>query len=248
MKKVLLAAAMGCALPLSAQADFLGFVVGGYQWQQNYEGNINTEGTGLEVDLENDLGFDKEDGLSYYVAFEHPVPFLPNIMVSHTELEVEESSTLNREITFDGVTYAVDTDVDSTGDLSHNDITLYYELVDILWVDFDLGITGRVFDGGFDIRSATESANEDLDGVVPMAYGALKVEVPTTGLYAGVKANFLSVGDFTFVDYLASVGWESDLGLGIEAGLRSMDMDFEDDEDEADLTVDGGYIGVFYHF
>ena len=249
MKKLLMSAAVCCALPMSAHADFLGFVVGGYQWQQNYEGNINTEGlANLDVDLENDLGFDEEDGTSYYIAFEHPIPFIPNIMLSHTELEVEETSTLSRNIRFDGVDYAVDTDIDSTGDLSHNDITLYYELIDFLWVDFDLGVTGRVFDGGFEVSSVDESASEELDGVIPMAYAALKVEVPTTGLYAGVKANFLSIGDFTFMDYVASVGYESPIGLGIEAGLRSMDLDFEDDNDEADLTVDGGFVGVFYHF
>ena len=66
----------------------------------------------------------------------------------------------------------------------------------------------------------------------------------------GAVINEVSYDDSSITDYQAGIGYETDIGLGIEAGLRSFQIDYDDsdDDEEADLTIDGIYAGVFYHF
>lgn len=232
----------------TASADTLGFRVGGYSWTQEYSGDIQTDGLfDTSIDLNDDLGFDDDSGTVLYVALEHPVPLLPNILIQQTEMEIQESTTLSREIVFDGTTYSVSEAIDSDSDLSHTDATLYYEILDN-WVNLDIGLTIRQFDGGISLESATEFEEEELEEVIPMLYLAARFDLPLTGLYVGASANGISAGDATITDVVVNIGYESSFGLGIEAGLRDFAIDYDDDGDEGDVSVDGAYIGAFYHF
>ena len=246
-KAILAAAVLGCALSTTASADVLGFEVGGYVWQQDYEGDIQ-DGSSV-VDLDTDLALDDDNNNVFYIALEHPIPLLPNIRLQQTEIKFDGESTLSRNIDFDGQTFNINADVVSDLDLSHTDATLYYEILDN-WVSLDLGLTVRKFDGSAEIALADGSqvAREVLDDAVPMLYLGAKFELPLTGLYAGANANAISAGDSTITDYQIKLGYETDFGLGIEAGVRRFDLDYEDDDEEADVVIDGSYIGVFYHF
>lgn len=53
-------------LPSLAQADTVGWRIGANSWQQNFEGDVQN-GPSV-IDIEDDLGFDDDDGLSFYVA------------------------------------------------------------------------------------------------------------------------------------------------------------------------------------
>jgi hypothetical protein len=44
------------------------------------------------------------------------------------------------------------------------------------------------------------------------------------------------------------LGWESSIGLGIEVGYRYFDVQYEDSQEEADVTIEGVYAGLFFHF
>ena len=230
----------------SALSDTLGFRVGGYSWQQDYSGEVQTDND-LQIDINDDLGLDDESGNTLFVSLEHPIPVLPNVLIQHTELDVEENNILTREITFSGVTYAVSDEVNSDIDLSHTDATLYYEVLDN-WIHVDFGLTVRQFDGGVNISSSTDASEEEIEEIIPMLYLAARVELPLTGFYVGASANGISAGDATLTDLQVNVGYETDIGLGIEAGFRDFTLDYEDDGDEADISVDGAYIGIFYHF
>ena len=52
------------------------------------------------------------------------------------------------------------------------------------------------------------------------------------------------------VEFNAQVGYESNLGLGLEAGYRSvrMELDAFDDVDSAEIDVSGPYAAINYHF
>lgn len=249
MKKMLAASALVLCLPISSYADTLGFKIGANLWQQNYDGTIQAGTGGTKIDLETDLGFDDDSGANFYVAIEHPIPILPNIRLQHTELDITESNTLQRSITFNDVTYNVSADIKSVSDLSHTDATLYYEVLDN-WASLDLGITVRVFNEGVKITDQTNgnSSSEDLDETLPMLYGAVKFDLPLTGLYVGGDVNWVAISDDSLLDAKINVGYETSFGLGIEAGYRSFDLEIEDDEDKANVTIDGAYAGLFYHF
>ena len=244
MKKIFIASLIGLFLPVAAQADTIGVRIGANGWQQNFSGHAKSGSAGDRIEIEDDLGFDDDYGFQGYIAIEHPVPFLPNVLVQRTVIDDDSNGDLNGK-TFDGVTFPGA--VDTTIDLTHTDTTLYYEVLDN-WFSLDLGLTARFFEQGFKIKDQTQSATLDIDQVVPMVYAAVKFDLPLTGLYVGADGNGTQYDDDTLIDVKANIGWESSVGLGVEAGYRYFDVDYEDSKEEADLTIEGPYAGLFFHF
>ena len=250
MKRVLLATTIATGLttlPTTASADFIGVTVGGYSWQQEYSGSVQSGLT--SIDLEDQLALDDDNGNVVYVAFEHPIPGIPNVRLQHTEMEISETSTLTTNIDFNGTSYTATTTLDTQSDFSHTDLTGYYEILDN-WISVDIGLTMRYVDGDIQLTDVATSStsSESFEAVLPMLYVATKFELPLTGFYLAAEANGTSIGDADLIDYRVSAGYESSLGFGAELGIRSFDLDYEDGSERADFEVEGAYVGVFYHF
>ncbi|MEP5763693.1 MAG: TIGR04219 family outer membrane beta-barrel protein [Halieaceae bacterium] len=231
--------------PALAQADtILGWRAGANAWQQYYEGDVQSGPS--KIDLEDDLGYDDETGYNLYLALEHPVPVLPNIMVQRTKIDADARGDVTGFI-FEGIIYSGE--VRSSLDVSHTDATLYYELLDN-WVNLDLGITGRVFDNGVEITDVSTgiTGSLDIDYVIPLVYAQARIDLPLTGLSLGVEANGISYDDDSLYDVKVNLAYEFAFGLGIEAGYRNFDFDYEDDDEFADVTIDGAYAGVVWDF
>ena len=244
MKKKLLASLICLCLPVAAQADALGVRIGANAWQQNYSGHAKSDVDNDNIDVEDDLGFDDDEGFQGYISIEHSIPAVPNILVQRTVIDADANGNLNGK-TFDGVTFPGA--VKSTIDLTHTDTTLYYEVLDN-WVSLDIGLTARFFEQGLKIKDQTQSATLDIDAVIPLGYAAVKFDLPLTGLYVGADGNGLKYDDNWIYDVKATIGWESSIGLGIEGGYRYFDVQYDDNQDEADLTIEGPYAGLFFHF
>ena len=254
MKKSALIAATVSALTLAGTAtadSLLGVYAGVSSWEQSNSGSIrdlDTGGTqGEEIDFNKDLGLDDEKGNVIYVALEHGIPFLPNLKLQNTEIKTDATNTISRNFNYGGAPFTASDTVTTEADLSHTDLTLYYQVLDN-WVSVDLGLTVRLFDGYVSIKSSTDSAREDFDAPVPLLYAKARADLPLSGAYISANAHALGDGDNMFVDFQATLGYEHTLGAGIEVGFRSLDLDLEDIDDvEVDLTIDGVFIGVFYH-
>jgi outer membrane protein len=246
MKKLLLMSSL-LAISGLTQADTLGLTVGINAWQQSFDGAARSGAQGSSIDLENDLNYGDDMGANLYVSFEHPIPLIPNLRAEFTELNVEENNTLIRNINVNGSDYVTATPFESTTDLSHTDLTAYYELLDN-WISLDVGATVRFFQEGIDL-SALGQANEiEIDYTLPMLYAATKFELPLSGLYVGARANVTNYDDKDVVDYTVNLGYETDLGLGLELGYRSLTIEESSRSQEYDVDVDGAYAGVFFHF
>lgn len=235
----------GAMLPSLAQADAVGWRIGANSWQQNFEGDVQN-GPSV-IDIEDDLGFDDDDGLSFYVALEHPIPGLPNIMLTHTELDANATGDVTGFI-FDGNIYSGQ--VASDVDLTHTDVTLYYEILDN-WVNFDLGLAGRVFENGVEITDVTTGikGSLDIDYVIPMVYAQLRFDLPLSGLSVGAEGNAIGYDDDTLYDAKINLAYTFAFGLGIEGGYRRIDFDYQDNDfEEADVTIDGVYGGLYWDF
>ena len=244
MKKILIVSLIGLFLPATAQADALGVRIGANAWQQNFSGHARSGDTDDKIDVEDDLGYDDDDGFQGYISFEHAAPFFPNILVQRTVIGTDANGNLNGK-TFDGVVFPGD--VKSTIDLTHTDTTLYYEILDN-WVSLDLGITARFFENGLKIEDENDSANLDIDSVIPLGYAAVKFDLPLTGLFVGADGSGLKYDDHWIYDVKATIGWEASIGLGIEGGYRYFDAQYDDGDDELKLTIKGPYAGLFFHF
>lgn len=227
------------------QADALGMRISAYSWQQEADGNVRSDGS--RVDLNNELDIDDERNQTIEFALEHPIPLLPNLRLAHTEMELSGDNVLSSTIQFDGNTYTAGTAVSSDLDLTHTDATLYYELLDN-WISLDAGLTVRYFSGDVELRGAGVKSSESFVSTLPMVYLAARADLPLSGLYVAASGNAIGYSDARLFDYRVNLGYETDIGLGAEVGLRRFDLDFDDDDDEADLTVDGIYAGLFFHF
>lgn len=249
------AAAAMVALSASAfaHADFIGFYVGGGGFNPTFSGTFNsTDPIASEIDTEADLGLDEEMAKYAYLAIEHPIPLIPNVKVARTELRQSGSSTTTRSLSFGGKNYDSDTTIDSTVDLSHTDATIYYEFLDN-WINLDLGITLRKFDGEIKLTgsqgSATQTAEQTLDFPVPLVYGKVRFDLPFTGLYAAVEGNWIGYDGDAFFDANAKLGYETGIGLGVEGGLRTITLNIDDVDDLGiDMDFTGIFVGAFYHF
>jgi outer membrane protein len=233
--------------PITApKADFVGLNIGANHWTPDVSGSFRSNNDS-QIQLQSDLGYSDDTSTSLSLSFEHPVPMLPNVKYQGYDLNASSSNTVSSPITFDGNSYAGT--INSTLDLSHNDIVLYYELLDN-WINIDLGVDLKMFDGKVSISDSTNPASTiTVDETVPMLYLSARFDLPLTGLYVGANIQQLNIGDNSAEDSTLLIGYESKSGLGIEGGIKTFTLDLEDANNlNTNLEYDGIYLNGYYHF
>ena len=236
------------AVPLSGQADTIfGIYAGAGTWKQDYSGDIRSGLT--TVDIENDLALDDESNNIMYIAVEHPLPFLPNIRAQHMTMDVDGNNVLSRTIEFNGETFTVADAVSTTVDLTQTDAVLYYEVLDNV-VSLDIGLAISLMEGEITVASTLERAEADFDEVIPMAYAKVRADLPFTGFWVAAEGQGISYSGNSIIEANAHVGYESDVGLGVEVGYRTVQMEIDsfDSVQSAELDVSGPYAAINYHF
>jgi len=235
----------------SSHADtLLGLYVGAQAWNMETSGGFSDDGSNVS------FNFEDEAKPSYYAAFEHPIPLIPNIKVQRTDMDTNGDVTLNSNFTFGGELFSINTDVISDVQLSSTDIILYYELFDNDLISFDVGINAKYIDGELLVIAkddATLSGREEFSGPVPMLYSRLAVGIPLTGFGAFVEGSFLSIDDHTLTDYQAAITYSLMENLAIDVtfqvGYRAFTLELEDlDDIYSDLEFKGAYAGLEVHF
>jgi outer membrane protein len=233
------------ALAPIAQADTVfGIYAGAGQWQGDYEGDIGNPSIGL-----NELGLRESDNNFYFVALEHGVPIIPNIKIQQTNIESRQSAVISQTFTLDEITFVVDSEVASEFDLTHTDAVLYYEVLDN-WLNLDLGLTLRKFDGFATARSGTARETVNLDETIPMIYGRAQFNLPLSGFAVGGALNAINYSDNKITDYNAylSYTFNSALDIGAELGYRSLELRADEDNVKVDATIAGPYASILLHF
>lgn len=248
MKMKGVAAGVVLALASGAQADtILGVYASAGVWDAGISGNFHSEDTGsTDIDAKGDLGLKDENQTVVSIALEHPIPVVPNVLLRRTPLKFEGRS--NTALFFDGK--PIGGNVDTKLDLTHTDATLYYEILDN-WVNLDLGLTARLFDGVVRIHGDTPSSQTgevDLDAPIPMLYAKAQFDLPFSGLKFAVEGNGVGYSGNTLTDFTAKIGYESKFRFGVEGGYRRFGLKLDDIDDfSGDLTIDGPYLAVTLH-
>jgi len=232
------------ATPLLATADIAGLYAGTGVWQSSPTGTLGN----TSISLENTLNFDEENSNYFFIALEHPIPLLPNLRLTRTDLEWAGQGVVSAGTSLDEVVFPSDQAVAADLDLSHTEVTFYYEILDNI-VDLDLGLTARLFDGEASLIGATQQERVELDAVIPMLYGRAGIDLPFTGLSAALSGNWVNVNDVSLTDWSAEVNYDFKIAPTLEAGLsigyRSMLIEIDDqDELQSDAEFDGLFIGL----
>jgi outer membrane protein len=226
-----------------ASADIVGGEVSVSYWNAGYGGDVRDRNSQDLIDLERDLKFDDAGFLEFSASLEHPVPLLPNVRLKHIDLD--ESSTGSISVVFDGVNFAGN--VDTTLDLTHSSVALYYELLDNV-VSLDVGLEAKLFDGQLRIDDGSNVSETKIDDPIPLLYVAADVELPLTGLTVGTELSGISFSGDRILDAKAKIRY----GMGlvfIEGGYRSMSIKVDDVSDiDVDADLSGAYISTGIDF
>ncbi len=229
------------------RADVVGFSIGASYWDPDLSGSFNSSG-GTDVDISDDLGVDATSESSLVINLEHPVPFLPNFKYQAVGLDSTGRKTISSDITFEGETYNAGETVRSSIDLSHDDIVLYYEVLDN-WVNLDIGLDVKRFDGEVSLVGSTTTSSIDVDETIPLLYLSARFDLPFSGFYVGADISTLSSGDNSVEDTTLKLGYESKSGFGLEGGVRTFSLELDDADDlDSDLEYDGAFINGFFSF
>jgi outer membrane protein len=244
-KSLLLVVGLGLSGAAFAETLF-GIYAGAGRWQQDSSGDITANGTPVDVGDDLDLGSSNDNVL--WVAFEHPVPVIPNVRIQQSAADLTGSSVLSRNVVFNGVSFVAQGAVESQVDFKVQDAILYYNLLDGVF-NLDAGLAVRRLEGHAQISSVGQFAEVDFNGTLPMVYARAEWELPF-GFWVGGGGEYIKFRRDSFIDVDAVLGWKSEWGFGVEGGMRYIKLKVDDlgDVDQGSLTVDGPYAALNYRF
>lgn len=246
--KHLLLATLLFFLPYQLYADTLGVYIGAGIWNHDATGTAQENTSATSFDLEKDLYLKEEQEGYFYIAFEHPVPLIPNVKFASTKLSNSGAGATTVTVNIGGESFTAGTNLTTTLVLDSTDLTLYYEILDNV-VELDLGLTARKLDGKFNTSDGTLTANETLDETIPLLYAAVAFNLPVTGLSFKAEGNFVGTSDVNHSDFQVKLGYEFASIFGVEGGYRAQNFDIKNTSNvTANMKFSGIFAGVFLHF
>ena len=237
-------AALSILLAASLQADVIGGEVSlGYL-------NLKPSGTfaykGNSADVEDNFGWGSENSLVFKGYIEHPLPVLPNIRVTYTNLSFSGSGMVSGlkfgDKTFSGA-------IDSKFDADVADATLYYEILDN-WVNLDLGLNAKYIDGSACVKNDVIGRSRgDFTVLLPTLYAKARFDIPMSDISFQAEGDIISYDGNTLYDLTLSARYTFALGLGLEAGIKTIKFKIDDIDDvTADIDFTGGYAAIVWDF
>lgn len=248
MKTKLLSSVLLMAMPLAASADLLSVEVGAGNWTHDPSGSFkyNVGGSGDQIDLASDLGLKEEDDSYLYALFRHPAPLIPNIKIMNSAMS--HAGTGTSTFNFGGTSYS--TSYTTKFSLDHTDITAFWNLWDTAGLTLDLGLTARQLDGKVSVDDGSTLTETNIDGTVPMLYASVALS-PIDSLRISAEMSYLGAGDTAFTDSTAKISYYPTglLGFGIEAGVRKMNLELDNQNGNyANADFSGSFIGLTFKF
>ena len=230
----------------TAQADVLGFSVGINYLNYDMQGQVRSP---IAANGEVNVNFNDNNDVNFFIAFEHPVPFLPNVKLQQLNLQASGLIPVADANFLAGQAVLINGDID----LSHTDLTLYYELLDN-WVNLDVGLSVKYFDGysRFHFQHQGVAVIDDqsqFDEWIPMVYAQAQFDLPFTGFSAAATVEALSFKSNHATDIDVALKYQNNIGLGVDLGYHSLDVDLKNSNSfKSDLKIDGFYLGVNFNF
>jgi outer membrane protein len=237
MKKILIFTALATTLSM---ADFIGGELNIGYYNHTPSGTIQYQGD--TIDVKDTLNWNDEADMFAKVYIEHPLPIIPNIKLGYSDFSHSGAGTISQAFNFGGTTYAANSNVDSAFDLKMYDLTLYYELLDN-WVNVDVGVNVKYVDGLVAVKNdAGVSESTDFQVPIPMLYAKARFDVPTTDLSFQVEGNYVTYDGHTLYDAEAGIRYTLALGVGLEAGYKTMKLKLDDIDD---LSMESDFSGAY---
>ena len=247
MKAVwLFTVALLCA-PASHAETVLGMYAGAGSWLQEYDGEV---ASGISnVDVQDDLALGDDQNNVFYLGVEHPLPVLPNVRLQYTMIEAADRSALTRTLDFNGVIFPDGAGIETLVDMTQGDAVFYYELLDNVF-SLDVGMAARWVEGEMWLVSAGAASRAEFEAWLPLLYGKTRVDLPFTGFWISAAAMGVAYDNERVLDSNAQIGWASPYGAGIEFGYRRYELELGEhgELDRTEVDVSGPYVALNLRF
>lgn len=236
------------AVTTATHAEFMGLEIGIAGWRASPSGWVEDEKRGNvgRADFDRDLHLDRETTGFAWLRLVHPVPLLPNLKLNYTPLKFDGSG--QSSFTFRGESF--NGEVAGKADFDQLDVILFYNVLDNV-VSLDLGLNVKVLDGSVKATDRTLGRSEEVDftAPIPMLYGNLGFNIPTTNLNFGLEGSAIGYSGHRLTDLKAGIRYTFAGVLGLEAGYRALKVKIDDLKDvSADFKAKGPYLGVTARF
>ena len=237
---LLMSGALGglALLSTTAQADMLGVYGTVDYW--NLQGEYNKAPQDTSLRSADSLSLDDKGQAQVSLAFEHPVPLIPNGKIRYTGIDVD---TEEQNLAGDAL-YNID--LDST------DFILYYEILDNI-VSVDVGVAAKQLEGDVTYNRTVGADKVEISEMAPMLYASAGGKLPFTGLSAKAEVLATNYDDTQITDASAEIKYNFVenllIDLGAKVGYRILNIELDDQDGfDTKFDFDGPYIGLEAHF
>lgn len=225
-------------LSTTAQADMLGVYGSVDYW--NLQGEYNKAPQDASLRSADSLSLDDKGQAQVSLAFEHPVPLIPNGKIRYTGIDVD---TEEQNLAGDAL-YNID--LDST------DFILYYEILDNI-VSVDVGVAAKQLEGDVTYNRTVGADKVEISETAPMLYASAGGKLPFTGLSAKAEVLATNYDDTQITDASAEIKYNFVenllIDLGAKVGYRILNIELDDQDGfDTKFDFDGPYIGFEAHF
>ena len=189
----------------------------------------------------------EESEYLFYGLIEHSIPLIPNVRVNYQNFDFSGSAMLEETFLLNGTTMPVASQLNTNHELTLQDTTLYYELIDISLISLNVGLTGRYQDvavNAFETLN-NRTVGKSVNSYELMGHARLNVDFPLFGFYGFYELNAGNDNEMNMV----GVGYAFDeflaIGLKVEAGYIDQKVEFDRDDGLIfNQEFDSSYIGV----
>jgi len=201
--------------------------------------------TGTQISLSKELKTDPAQffrlRLSYTINKKHTISAL------YAPLKLHGSGQLDRDVSFDGVTFPANTILKSTYMFNSYRITYRYDFVQNDKINFGLGFTAKIRDAAITIESANQISKKPNLGFVPI------INFNFQWMFAN-RLSFLLNGDALGApqgraeDVLAAIQYKSDRDLSLRFGYRILEGGANVEQVNNFTLINYVLIGITHNF
>lgn len=208
-------------------ADVLGVVVGAESWRADTSQLFAATPVAVEADV-------TRQQQSFYVRFEHPLPFLPNIAVRQQQISFGAQTTLTQQTLFNQQTFVGGSPIQLNTAGQMREVLAYYELADNPLFDLDIGLAVRQLD--LDVLATQQSVSatfgQSIERWRPALYGNVALALWGTDTKLFAQATYSDVrGDLTR-EWRAGIAWRwldlTPIQSSVLVGYRHVQLELDD--------------------
>jgi outer membrane protein len=252
MKKIVFVLAVLILFAAPASSYAIGLEVGVGGWEQEPTGDASYQG-GDSIDVMDDADLGKETQYFGRVKVDMPL-VIPNIYLMHTPMSFSGEGKIGSGFDFGDTHY--DAKFDTTLDLDHTDLALYYELpfvetATLGVLNVDLGLNVRYVDMNIEVKGSaagvTKKESQSAQVYIPMVYAGVQL-MPTDSVAIEAEYRGISVTNDSYTDLIARVKVKPFGPLFIAAGYRQQSVDIDEKDVELDMDFKGPFLEAGLQF